>query len=337
MALALVTWWGVGLFRRYALRRGVVDRPGARSSHHIPTPTGAGAVMALSFAAGLAGLGCQGCLSAGLATGLAIGVGALAVVGYLDDRRDVPALWRLLVQFAVVLVFLYGVPGESGWLRPAPLGWRTLVLHLGVVIGWVWLINLYNFMDGIDGLAASEALFVAAGAAAILILKGSGSAVPVLGCLAAVAAGFLPWNWPPAKIFMGDAGSGFLGYALGALAVTTVHNGGLSPWSWVILLGVFVVDATLTLLVRLLGGRPWYAPHRDHAYQHATRRWGGHRPVTVAVIGINLLWLWPMAWYASYRHELGVILTAIALAPLLVGAWMLNAGSREASRHVKGI
>jgi len=330
--LALVTWLGVGAFRRYARHRGLVDRPGARSSHSVPTPTGGGLVMVLSFVGGLVWLWWAECLPAGLATGLGAGAGVLGGMGYLDDRHDISSLWRLLVQFAVVLSFLYWIPGMTGWDRFDPPGW---VVRLGVVIGWVWLINLYNFMDGIDGLAASQAVFVAAGAAAILVLKGSSPVVPVLCVLAAVAAGFLPWNWPPAKIFMGDAGSGFLGFSLGALAVTTIHSGELTLWSWIILLGVFVVDATLTLLVRLFEGQRWYAGHRSHAYQQAARRWGGHRPVSLVAIAINLLWLWPMAWYASNRQELGVILSLISLVPLTGIAWGLGAGAVENSRDMK--
>jgi Fuc2NAc and GlcNAc transferase len=118
---------------------------------------------------------------------------------------------------------------------------------------------------------------------------------PVLLCLAGAVAGFLVWNRCPARIFMGDTGSGFLGFTLGAPAILTLGDGGITLWSWAILLGVFIVDATLTLLRRMLNGERWYQAHRTHAYQHAARRWGSHRRVTVAVLSINVLWLW-LGW-----------------------------------------
>jgi Fuc2NAc and GlcNAc transferase len=148
----------------------------------------------------------------------------------------------------------------------------------------------------------------------------------LLALLGAATLGFLPWNWPPARIFMGDVGSGFLGFNLAVLALYTVHTGALTVWSWLILLGVFIVDATVTLLRRIVRGERWYVAHRNHAYQHAAIRWRSHRRVTLTVLAINLAWLIPLAWFVNRCPQLGIIAVSLALAPLIVWALALGAG-----------
>jgi Fuc2NAc and GlcNAc transferase len=194
----------------------------------------------------------------------------------------------------------------------------------------VWLLNLYNFMDGIDGIAGVEAVTVALAACLLAWLAGLGVEAwwPML-LLAAGVAGFLVWNWPPARIFMGDAGSGFIGLMLGLLSIQAAQLSFELLAGWLVLLAVFVTDATLTLLRRLLRGQPLTEAHRSHAYQYAARRLGGHRSVTLAVAGINLLWLLPIAalmvtgWLATIP---GLVL---AYAPLVGLAWWLKAGAAE--------
>jgi Fuc2NAc and GlcNAc transferase len=192
----------------------------------------------------------------------------------------------------------------------------------------VWLLNLYNFMDGIDGLAGIEALIVGAGGTAVYWLAGlpttGDGGLPVL--LAAATLGFLVWNLPPARIFMGDAGSGFLGLMLGTLSLQAAVTRPVLLWCWLVLLGVFIVDATVTLIRRLLRGERVHEAHRSHAYQHASRELGGHRPVTLAVAAINVFWLLPWALaIASGRIE-GVVGLGVAYIPLLVLAFRFRAG-----------
>jgi Fuc2NAc and GlcNAc transferase len=143
--------------------------------------------------------------------------------------------------------------------------------------------------------------------------------------LAAATLGFLFWNWPPAKIFMGDTGSGFLGLMLGALSIEAAHGAAALFWGWVILLGVFVVDATLTLLHRLIRHERVYEAHRSHAYQHAATRWG-HARVTVASGFINICWLLPVAMLVALQRIDGRIGVLIAYAPLTVTAVLFRAG-----------
>ncbi|HEU5207807.1 MAG TPA: hypothetical protein VFU06_00235, partial [Longimicrobiales bacterium] len=153
----------------------------------------------------------------------------------------------------------------------------------------VWLINLYNFMDGIDGIAASEALVVCAVGALLASLMGASSVAIAAAVIAAAAAGFLVWNWDPAKIFMGDVGSGLLGYCIAVVALGSENLGGPPLFVWLVLGAVFFVDATVTLLRRVLHGEVWFVAHRRHAYQRAVQAGLAHAVVTGAVVGLNVL------------------------------------------------
>jgi Fuc2NAc and GlcNAc transferase len=253
------------------------------------------------------------------------GGGAVAWIGWVDDRRGLAPMTKAAVQVCAAIWTL-------AWLGGLPeLRWGEAALHVGVLgwalgtIGIVWGINFYNFMDGIDGLAAGEAVTVSA--AAILLLGGTGHAdVVVVGALVGgSSAGFLLWNWPPARIFLGDVGSAFLGFLLAALAVMSENSGALPVAGWLLLLGVFFVDATLTVARRILSGEAWYRPHRSHAYQRAVQAGVSHRMVTLAVIGLNLV-LAGLAWAGMIQPARmpamigvsGIILLAVYL---LVERW----------------
>ncbi len=319
LAFTLVlSWLFTGLVRRYALSRQLLDIPNPRSSHTRPTPRGGGLAMVAGLAGGL--LLAAGQAGLGLSTLALPGLGGLlvAAVGWLDDRGHVSPAWRLLAHVLAVALGMRGLGGApslavAGFVMPAGPG---LDLALGLLL--VWLLNLFNFMDGIDGLAVSEAAFVALGAAVIVLARGGGiiSSWPFL-LVASACLGFLPWNWPPAVIFMGDVGSGFLGYVLGLAALWSVKNGGPPAPVWFILLALFWVDATWTLAMRLLAGDRWWAAHCGHAYQRAARRYQSHKTVTLAALAINLCWLLPLALFAAARPRLGWPLMALAVTPLL--------------------
>ncbi|CAL1240784.1 MraY family glycosyltransferase [Candidatus Methylocalor cossyra] len=330
--LAALTLLSAGItyvVRGYALER-LVDLPNARSSHRVPTPRGGGVAIVAVFALAAIALYGQGRLA--LSTLMALsGALPVAAIGFWDDHGHVSPRWRLLVQFAAAGWALYWIGGFDR-LRFGgdiyPLGGAGPVLGALFI---VWMVNLYNFMDGIDGLAGGEAITATLSAAWLLGLGGTAppeaDALRVAAlALAAATGGFLVWNWPPAKIFMGDVGSGFVGFLLGLLALHSAAGGGPSLAVWLILLGVFCVDATLTLARRVVGGQPWYQAHCSHAYQHAARRWAGHRPVTLAVLAINLVWLLPWAWAAvAWPRWEGAFLVA-AYAPLVGLAAWLDAG-----------
>jgi Fuc2NAc and GlcNAc transferase len=184
-------------------------------------------------------------------------------------------------------------------------------------------------MDGIDGLASIEAVTTCFGGALVYYLAGAHDNIFLILVLGFAVLGFLAWNFPPARIFMGDAGSGFLGIVLGFFSLQAAIALPELLWSWLILLGVFVVDATVTLLRRLLRGEKVYEAHRSHAYQYASRQFGKHLPVTLAVLVINLLWLLPVAVWVGVGGLDGVLGLLLAYTPLLILALKYKAGMKD--------
>ena len=325
-----------GLLRRYALAASLLDMPNARSSHSMPTPRGGGLSIVIVFLLGLPVLLAMGVLSANTLWAL-VGAGAwVALVGFLDDHGHIPARWRLLAHFIGAAWGLYGLGGLPPLVFSLPtsldvysidLGWAGQILGLFYL---VWLLNLYNFMDGIDGLASIEAITVCLGGA-LLYLLGSETGglwvTPVL--LAMTVAGFLFWNFPPAKIFMGDAGSGFLGIVLGLFSIQATWIEPQFFWSWLILLGVFIVDATWTLARRFLDGEKVYEAHRSHAYQYASRYYNSHKLVSLAIGVINIFWLTPLALLVGFMKLNALLGLVSAYLPLIFLAVYFQAGTRE--------
>ncbi len=329
MVTLIAALLATGFLRRYALVRSLIDIPNARSSHSVPTPRGGGVAIVVCFLSVLFLLFYLGYVGGDLFIAL-LGSGlGVAVLGFLDDHGHIAARWRLLGHFfsaGWILYFLKGLPPFLIFGSTYDLMWFGYLLAAFYI---VWMLNLYNFMDGIDGIASVEAISVCAGAAFIYYCSGYMQHVVVLLVLAAAVSGFLFWNFPPAKIFMGDAGSGFLGVTLACLSL---YSGWLSAefmWSWLILLGVFVVDATWTLLCRLFRGEALYEAHRSHAYQVASRRYGRHLPVTLGVLLINLVWLTPWALAVATGHVDGMLALLLAYFPLLILAIRFGAGQRE--------
>ncbi len=325
VAAFVLTWF----LRRYALASSLMDIPNARSSHSVPTPRGGGVAIVLSFLAVLPLLGMLQWLPWPLVIA-SVGAGAVvAVLGFLDDHGHIAARWRLLGHFSAAAWALYWLGGLPPLLL---LGYSFdlgVMGHVLAAVYIVWLLNLYNFMDGIDGIASVEAMCVCFAAALLYVLLGASTLALLPVLLAAAVAGFLCWNFPPAKIFMGDAGSGFLGLILAVLSLQAGWFKAELLWSWMILLGVFVVDATFTLLRRLLRGDKVYEAHRSHAYQFASRQFSAHRPVTLAVMLINLLWLLPMALLVGLGYVDGLLGVLIAYLPLLLLAVKFKAGQLE--------
>ncbi|MCP5345886.1 MAG: glycosyltransferase family 4 protein [Gammaproteobacteria bacterium] len=322
MSTSVLTW---GLIK-FTTRRRWLDIPVERSAHRQPMPSAGGVAMLVPFLVGLVLFFLGGRIE--LPT-LLIFAGCLvmALIGLVDDLHPLAIRWRLPFQFASALWIL----GWAGVLPSLQLaGWRVenpLLINGVAVLSFVWLLNLFNFMDGIDGLAATETSYVTLLSCLLAITANDQPIFSMSALTGAVALGFLVWNWAPAKIFMGDAGSSFLGYCLGALAITSLANGTMNPWSWLLLLGVFVVDATYTLLYRILSGQRWYEGHSSHAYQHAARLLGSHRRINLLVLAVNLLWLAPLAWLANNHQSTGLILTVVGLIPLVLLARWLGAGT----------
>ncbi len=321
---------GTELMRRYALSRDLLDTVNARSSHTVATPRGGGvAIVAVCLLAVIGGVALFD-LPVGNAIGIG-GAGALvAAVGWRDDHAHVPAVIRLACHVAAAawLTAWIGIP-ELPFL---PATSATVAILLGcAVFGIAWLINLFNFMDGIDGLAASEAVFVFAGGALLLATaSGALSATAILFALfAAACAGFLWWNWPPARIFMGDASSGFLGLMIGALVLIGAAQSWPLGVAMVLLPALFVTDATVTLLRRMVRRDAVFDAHRSHAYQRLSRRLGAHLPVTLGALAVNVAFVLPVSYAVAAGLLDPLVGIVAAYLPLAIACLLLGAGREE--------
>jgi len=320
-----------GGVRQYALRRRILALPNERSSHTIPTPRGGGLGFVVLFLL----LMWRSPVDHRTLVALCGGV-LVATVGWIDDRVSLSAWIRALAHaFAAAwaLYWLGGLPSVEIGLFRIPLG--VLGWPIGI-LGIVWLINLYNFMDGIDGLAAGQAVIASAVGGALLYVSGLHGLGELAWALAALVMGFLMWNWAPAKIFMGDVASGFLGYTFAVLSISSEQQGGPPILLWALLLGVFVVDATATLLRRIRQGEKWYEAHRSHAYQLATQLGYSHAYVSGAAliisVGLGLLgWLaWSAPGYMIAIVTVGFGVLAVIWRAIVTKGLRLQSPSKSA-------
>jgi Fuc2NAc and GlcNAc transferase len=316
--------------RRAALTRGLLDVPNPRSSHDRPTPTGGGVAIAVASTIAILTLYLLRVIPERLTLSLVLGGGAVAAVGFIDDRISLPASTRLAVHAAAAfsLLALYGgLPPMQFGEHLVSFGATGYVLGLVAI---VWTLNLFNFMDGIDGIAAAEAAFVLGAGAVLDHISGTGvAAASAAIVLAGACLGFLIWNWAPAKIFMGDVGSGYLGYVIAVVAIASAREDPTAIASWLILGGVFFCDATVTLARRLIRRERVHVAHRSHGYQWLARRWRSHSRVTIAVTAINCLWLLPCALFATWHPRLAAWATVVALAPVVLLVLFTGAGRPE--------
>jgi Fuc2NAc and GlcNAc transferase len=324
IASALLT----GLVRLWAMRLHVIDTPNDRSMHVVPVPRGGGLSFAILIVVCWGLFAWGGLLPTTLCLALSLPPFAVALIGLLDDFRDTSRRLRLSVQLASAAIGIL-IIGSLPSLNLPSGSWQPSLLLLPLaVVFLVWLSNLFNFMDGINGLAGMEAVTVLAGAAYLALEHNPSGWSFALLVLAAIIAGFVPWNFPRARIFMGDCGSGFLGALIGLLALASAVESILSVWSWMILLGVFIVDATYTLARRFFSGQAWNEPHRRHAYQIICQHTDSHTGVTLGVVAINLLWLLPLAKLAQFSSQ-GLYWLILAYIPLIAVCLWVNAGSLE--------
>lgn len=301
LALGLGLTW---LLQRWLLQRQILDRPNERSSHKAPTPRGGGIAVLVVL------LPAWALIEPGVWPQL-LGALVLAAIGWWDDLRGIAALPRLAVQIAAVAFGLWCMQpfadGQfTGGLLPQPID----ALLAG--IAWLWFVNLFNFMDGIDGIAGGEAASIGFGIALLALwFGGFGDLDQLALALVGAVLGFLYWNWHPARIFLGDVGSQALGYLLGFLLLRLAGDG---AWASAIILPLyFWVDATWTLLARAAAGENILAAHARHFYQRSLRLGRRHDQVTGAIlIGNAALILFALG------AEMGERVAALAGAGLTV-------------------
>lgn len=311
--------------------RRLLDVPNERSSHTVPVPRGGGMAIVLTFLASMAIATSLWAADRDLYMAILGGGALVALVGLLDDVRGVSAAWRLALHFLSALWALYCLGGVREELLPgAP--W-VLVQVLGVV-SIVWLINLYNFMDGVDGLAGVETVTVCLGGVILYTSSPAGDmAWFPPGILLASTIGFLAWNRPPARIFLGDSGSGFLGFVMALFCIHSAWVDSALFWGWLILLGAFIVDSSVTVIRRALRRQHLGTAHRSHAYQFASRKYRGHAVVSLAFGAINLAWLLPIAVLVGAGQFPPVPALLVAYLPLIGLAYHFKAGAAELQTH----
>lgn len=286
-------------------RTQVLDMPNERSNHEIPTPRGGGVATTIILIAFLLASGASGTLAYGLAM--------LGIISFIDDRKGLPAHWRLIAQFAAVLMCVTQIDGSiSQGLLP---DWLDAGL---MIVIWVWMINLTNFMDGIDGITGAEAIAIGAGLVLVqLLVPHVPRGLLIDGALtAAVMAGFLFWNWHRAKLFLGDVGSVPLGFLLGFLLLQLAASG---HWAAALILpAYYLTDATITLLRRLITGQKIWEAHSEHFYQQAVRKGFPHDDVVQRISVINVMLIIAAIITGFALPQLGalkdIILVAIAYA-----------------------
>ncbi|HZY32702.1 MAG TPA: glycosyl transferase family 4 [Rhodanobacter sp.] len=297
----------------YAHRRGMLDQPGQRRSHRLPTPRGGGIGIVVAMLVCLPGVlsDLPAAWPASVVAGLFAALLLVALAGWWDDHRSLPVLPRLGAQLLAVGLFSLSLlaTGLSWW-------WLPLLL-----IGGAWSINLHNFMDGIDGLLAQQAIFVGAGLALLAWAAEQPALAMAAAVLAASALGFWWFNRPPARIFMGDVGSGSVGLLIFAFSAMLWRVEHALLWPALILSSTFVVDASLTLLTRMWRGRRWYTAHREHLYQWLVRRGGTHARTGAAYLGWNLLIAAPLAWLAWSHLQMALPITITVYLGAAV-AWL---------------
>ncbi|MFL7901193.1 MraY family glycosyltransferase [Azospirillum argentinense] len=320
LALALggsfaLSWLLTGRVLAYLRRKAILDHPNDRSSHSIPTPRGGGWGVMLTLLPAWAVIAATADDPL-RALPILVGAVALMAVSWMDDRRGLGPAPRFLAQIAAVVAGLSALPGSA--LPGDGLVFQGLLPfwadRLVAAVGWLWFVNLFNFMDGIDGLAGGEAASIGAGLALVAALAGLDPALALYGLAAAGAAlGFLMWNWYPAKLFMGDVGSVPLGFTLGWLLLALAASG---LWVAALLIpAYFLADATFTLLRRLVEGKKVWQAHREHFYQKATQRGRSHAQVVRLVLMLNAALL----LLAAASLALGwVVLPAAAAAVVLL-------------------
>jgi UDP-N-acetylmuramyl pentapeptide phosphotransferase/UDP-N-acetylglucosamine-1-phosphate transferase len=283
----------------YAHRRGMFDQPGQRRSHSIPTPRGGGIgiVVAVLLTLPICLLQARSSWPLHVVITLLAATAMIALIGWWDDHSSLPVLPRFGVQILAVAVFSVAlVAGGPSWL------WLPLW-----VLGGTWSVNLHNFMDGIDGLLAQQGMFVACGLAVLAWVIGQPALAGASASVLAACLGFWCFNRSPARIFMGDVGSGAIGLLLFALTAMLWRLDWPLLWPALILSSAFVTDASLTLLIRMLSGRRWYTAHREHLYQWIVRRGYTHAVSAAWYLGWNLLVAAPLAVLAYVKPGMGLL------------------------------
>jgi len=328
---AIASFFGTYAYRRFALRHAVIAEVNFRSLHSRTVPRGGGIAFAAVFSITTLAVWTFDATPTWLMLSFGLGGAAAAAIGFIDDVFGIRATKKLFAQGCLALwsfaVFYECVYAPD--LNALDGAFQTALILLCLFVS-VWFINMYNFMDGVDGMAVGGAIYVCIAAIVVLAINGADQNLSyVFLLLAASCMGFLPFNLPPASVFMGDSGSIFLGYCLGSLLLATTLQGQISVWTWIAILGYFIGDTTTTGVYRLLFVKRWYGVHRSHAYQNLARILNNHARVTYGTAIYHALWALPLAIWSAVDPGKGPLAASLSLGPAVL--WTVRFGPRLSS------
>ena len=313
------SWVGVFLYKKYAIYKGIISHPNGRTLHELLIPRGGGIVFSLLFISAIFLIWRYQQLSDNLFLMVGVGGGMATFFGFIDDINNIRARTKLIIQILLSSWVVYCLYSDTLLL----LNWMPIFITIPACLFFmVWAINAYNFMDGVDGMAAFGAVFASLTLALVLFITDNFvELIPIFILIAAMVGGFIIFNWPPASIFMGDAGSIFLGYIFGSLLLFTTLNGHLSIWIWLTVFGYFFADTTVTQILRVILVKKWYLPHRSHAYQNLARITDSHLKITSGIALYNIIWILPLSVLSALKPEMEAIFAILAICPALVVAY----------------
>jgi Fuc2NAc and GlcNAc transferase len=314
----ITTIVAVKIYKSFSINKGIFAKPNFRNLHQIPTPRGGGVVFSLIFLISvfITFSWNQLHIDKNLIFILLYGGLIASVFGFIDDVVEIKAKIKLFVQSLLSVFILF----NFGWQPLLNLPWVPAFINLG--ISWfalVWLMNVFNFMDGSDGIVSFGTIFFCLSSIlSVHIASGDLSLMMVFGFLAMSCAGFLLFNFPPASIFMGDSGSLFLGFFFSALVTFTVINEEISVCTWLIMLAYFLGDTTTTSILRIFLVKQWYGVHRSHAYQNLVRIGESHSKILFLISSYHILWLFPLVIFSVLQPNLAPLGVFLAFIPVVI-------------------
>ena len=324
----VLSLFGTIYYRKFALRHSILANLNFRTLHEEPIPIGGGIVFSMVFVVFVFFLYFINLVELELMLVFGIGAGLATTIGYIDDLKGIGSIKKLILQFLLVLLILYVFNGGPLNMIEYLAGWPSWTISAFLLL---WLINVYNFIDGIDGLAISGAVLILITLLLTFsITNHTSNLVPLFLVLFASCLGFVFFNWPKASIFMGDSGSIFLGYCFGAFIVYSLMKNEISFLTWLVVFGYYLGDTTTTTLIRIMLVKKWYHPHRSHAYQNLARKLDNHAIVSFGVMVYHILWLLPLAIWTVLKPNFGIIAVVLAFLPSII--WSIKFGplfSRE--------
>jgi Fuc2NAc and GlcNAc transferase len=318
----LFSIFGTVYYKNFAIKNKILANLNFRTLHKKPTPRGGGIIFSFVFVFAVVFFYFKNIINFDLLLVFGVGAGVASIIGYIDDLKGINPLRKFVFQLLLAAWILYFFNGGPLILISNLNMFVSLIIS---VIFLTWLINVYNFIDGIDGFAITGAILILSSILLVLFISNTGSDLIILFALLLVSCfGFLFFNWPKATIFMGDSGSIFLGYCFGAFIVYSTMKNEISFITWLVVFAYYLSDTTSTTLVRIFTVKKWYHTHRSHAYQNLARILNNHFKVSIGVAMYHIFWLLPLALLTVLRPNLQIIAVILAFLPSTI--WSLKFG-----------